>query len=74
MMEAKWSNLTRLARSDVDIMEHAQAQDDGEEAVQILQDIAVHRDILSTPIHRDALHIARIIPLELNEKVLHILI
>lgn len=25
----RWSKLTRLARSDVDIMEHAQAQDDG---------------------------------------------
>lgn len=43
-MEAKWSNLTRLARSDVDIMEHAQTQDDGEETVKVCQDLTVCRD------------------------------
>ena len=47
MMEAERRKLTRLARGNVDIMEHAQAQDDGQEAVEVCQDLTVCRDALT---------------------------
>ena len=46
-METERSELTRLARGDVDMMEHAQAQDNGQETVEIRQDLAVCRNILA---------------------------